>query len=140
MELAALKQAAEAATPGPWATNTAGATKDGVFTYDEVYVYSPANRKVAIAADVADPLTGEPSPANAAYIALANPQAVMELIAAYEQAIAVLVFYAKPGHWDEFRDDARAEAFDRNTGSALGDDGGAMARASVAVAKSERAA
>jgi hypothetical protein len=69
-------------TPGPWAVNWAGSGRDGKFVYDEVYVYSPACgvEDIAVAADIADPLTGKPSEANARLIAAAP-----EMLAALEK-------------------------------------------------------
>jgi hypothetical protein len=60
-------------TVGPWAVNWAGSGRDGVLVYDEVYVYAPACgvEDIAVAADIADPLTGKPSKANALLIAAA---------------------------------------------------------------------
>lgn len=61
-------------TPGPWAVNTAGTgDSKGRIVIDEIYVYAPDSGAddVAIAADIADPLTGQPSEANARLIALA---------------------------------------------------------------------
>ncbi len=58
-------------TPGPWAVNWAGVSHGGKMVYDEVYVYAPASSSIAIAADIADPLTNEPSEANARLIAAA---------------------------------------------------------------------
>jgi hypothetical protein len=60
-------------TVGPWAVNWAGSGRDGVLVYDEVYVYAPACgvEDIAVAADIADPITGKPSYANACLIAAA---------------------------------------------------------------------
>lgn len=72
-------------TFGPWEVNTAGATKNGIFVYDEIYVYAPdcGVDDIAIAADIADPLTGQPSIANARLIACAP-----DLLAALTEYIA----------------------------------------------------
>jgi hypothetical protein len=62
-------------TPGPWAVNWAGSGRDGKLVYDEVYVYAPecGVEDIAVAADIADPLTGKPSEANARLIS-ASPE------------------------------------------------------------------
>ena len=54
-------------TPGPWAVNTAGSASAGQpFKIDEFYVYAPGTQDdVAICSDVIDPVTQEPSKANA---------------------------------------------------------------------------
>jgi hypothetical protein len=74
-------------TKGDWRINTAGSTKNGVFAYDEIYVYSPdcGVDDVAIAADIVDPLTGEPSIANARLISAAP-----NLLAALDKAIEMI--------------------------------------------------
>ena len=61
-------------TPGPWQVNTAGTSSPWPENYKvtEVYVYAPDTQDdVAICADVIDPLTQEPSEANARLIAAA---------------------------------------------------------------------
>lgn len=61
-------------TPGPWRVNTAGTSSPWPENYKvtEVYVYAPDTQDdVAICADVIDPLTQEPSEANARLISLA---------------------------------------------------------------------
>jgi hypothetical protein len=60
-------------TPGPWLTNTAGSAKRGEpFKITEIYVYAPETQDdTAICADVIDPITQEPSAANATLIAAA---------------------------------------------------------------------
>ena len=62
-------------TPGPWFTNTAGSAKRGEpFKITEIYVYAPYTQDdTAICADVIDPVTQEPSEANARLIA-ASPE------------------------------------------------------------------
>ena len=67
-------------TPGPWATNTAGSAKRGEpFKITEIYVYAPGTQDdTAICADVIDPITQEPSEANARLIAAA-PDLLQEL-------------------------------------------------------------
>lgn len=57
-------------TPGPWIVSHAGSGKNGVFVIDEVYV-TVDGVDMAIAADIIDPATGEPSEANARLIAAA---------------------------------------------------------------------
>lgn len=68
-------------TPGPWVTNTAGSAKRGEpFKVTEIYVYAPDTQDdTAICADVIDPVTQEPSEANAHLIAAAP-----ELLSALE--------------------------------------------------------
>jgi len=83
-EFAGLRKLAEAATPGPWSVNTACGMTNGKLTTDEVYVYSPEKRNVAIASDVADPDTGEMSEPNAQFIAAANPATILRLLDALE--------------------------------------------------------
>ena len=60
-------------TPGPWVTNTAGSAKRGEpFKITEIYVYAPKTQDdTAICGDVIDPVTQEPSEANARLIAAA---------------------------------------------------------------------
>ena len=60
-------------TPGPWVTNTAGSAKRGEpFKITEIYVYAPKTQDdTAICGDVIDPVTQEPSDANARLIAAA---------------------------------------------------------------------
>lgn len=69
-------------TPGPWRTNTAGSAKAGKpFNITEIYVYAPGTQDdTAICADVIDPVTQEPSEANARLIAAA-PDMLDALIA-----------------------------------------------------------
>ena len=72
-------------TPGPWVTNTAGSAKRGEpFKITEIYVYAPGTQDdTAICADVIDPVTQEPSEANARLIAAAP-----ELLEALQYAIS----------------------------------------------------
>jgi len=60
-------------TPSPWAVNFAGGAKSGQpFKITEIYVYAPATQDdTAICADIIDPVTQEPSEANAHLIAAA---------------------------------------------------------------------
>ncbi len=60
-------------TPGPWVTNTAGSAKAGqTFKITEIYIYAPDTQDdTAICADVIDPITQEPSEANARLISAA---------------------------------------------------------------------
>ena len=60
-------------TPGPWVINTAGSAKRGEsFKVTEIYVFAPETQDdTAIFADVIDPVTQEPSEANARLIAAA---------------------------------------------------------------------
>jgi len=81
-------------TPGPWDKNWAGALQNGQFVLDEVYVYAPACGvdDVAVAADIADPLTGKPSIENA------------RLIAAAPELLAVLEHVSHINGFREFND------------------------------------
>jgi len=79
-------------TPGPWVTNTAGSAKRGEpFKIAEIYVYAPDTQDdTAICADVIDPVTQEPSEANAALIAaapdlLAALQALVDMDVSYQR-------------------------------------------------------
>lgn len=92
-DLKELERLARAATPGPWAINTAGIAKRGEpFKITEIYVYAPETQDdTAICADVIDPVTQEPSEANAAYIAAANPAAILSLIAELTRPETTLV-------------------------------------------------
>jgi len=58
-------------TPGPWVVNTAGSAKAGrPFIITEFYVYAPeVQDDTSICSDVIDPVTQEPSEANARLIA-----------------------------------------------------------------------
>jgi len=60
-------------TKGPWVINTAGSAKRGEpLKITEIYVYAPDTQDdTAICADVIDPVTQEPSEANAKLIAAA---------------------------------------------------------------------
>ncbi|KAB7765370.1 hypothetical protein [Xanthomonas sp. LMG 12461] len=60
-------------TPGPWLVNTAGVGSSyGGIEVTEFYVYNPkVVKNVAIAADIVDPKTGQPSEANARLISAA---------------------------------------------------------------------
>jgi hypothetical protein len=91
MDIDKLKALALAATPGPWDVNQASAMRNGQLVVDELYVYSPEMRKVAIASDIADPATGEMSNANAEFIAASCPATVLELIAKLDRAERALL-------------------------------------------------
>ena len=75
-------------TPGPWVTNTAGSAKRGEpFKITEIYVYAPKTQDdTAICGDVIDPVTQEPSEANAQLIAAAPAlyEALEDLLADIE--------------------------------------------------------
>lgn len=73
-------------TPGPWRTNTAGCAKRGEpFRITEIYVYAPDTQDdTAICAEVIDPITQEPSEANANLIASA-PELLSALIVLRER-------------------------------------------------------
>lgn len=60
-------------TPGPWAINTAGSAKKGEpFKTTEIYVYAPSTQDdTAICAEIINPVTQEPSEANARLISAA---------------------------------------------------------------------
>lgn len=83
-------------TAGPWAVNWAGSGKNGQIVYDEVYVYAPACgvEDVAVAADIADPLTGEPSVENARLIAAAP-----DLLDALDETLKTLLAWV--GHYSD---------------------------------------
>ena len=83
-----LRELALAATPGPWEAADAGSYDNGKTVIDEHFVRRPGD-DVAIAADILDPETCDPSKANAAYIAAANPQAVLDLLDEIERINAV---------------------------------------------------
>lgn len=92
MDLDELERVARAATPGPWEFNMAGTGgRDGKLIYNEVYVYAPdcGVDDIAVASDIADPLTGQLSEANAAHIATFDPPTVLKLLAVVEAAKAV---------------------------------------------------
>jgi hypothetical protein len=89
----AIAAAAGAATPGKWAVNKAGSGDGrGGIAYDEIYVYAPncGIDDVAIAADIADPLTGEPSEANATHIANCSPETILTMCEAIRALPAAL--------------------------------------------------
>ena len=77
-------------TPGPWVINTAGGAKKGEpFRITEIYVYAPhVQDDTAICADIIDPITQEPSEANARLIAAAP-----ELL----DALKIIAEYASEG-------------------------------------------
>jgi hypothetical protein len=78
-------------TPGPWRVNTAGTSSPWPENYKvtEVYVYAPDTQDdVAVCADIVDPLTQEPSEANARLIAAAP-----EMLANLREAAATLRHY-----------------------------------------------
>lgn len=61
-------------TPGPWKTNTAGSAGPwpAPFKITEIYVYAPDTQDdVAVCSEIIDPVTQEPSKANARLIAAA---------------------------------------------------------------------
>jgi hypothetical protein len=60
-------------TPGPWHINAAGSAKKGEpFKITEIYVYAPETQDdTAVCGDVIDPVTQEPSEANARLISAA---------------------------------------------------------------------
>lgn len=72
-------------TPGPWKINTAGSAKAGEpFKITEIYVYAPNTQDdTAVCADIIDPVTQEPSEANALLIAAA-PDLLAALKVAYD--------------------------------------------------------
>lgn len=89
-------------TPGPWLTNTAGSAKRGEpFKITEIYVYAPETQDdTAICADVIDPITQEPSAANATLIAAA-PELLEANIQLVEQVKQLLdqIEKVQRGEW-----------------------------------------
>lgn len=80
-------------TPGPWVVNTAGTgDSKGRIVIDEIYVYAPDSGAddVAVAADIVNPLTGQPSEANARLIAAAP-----DLIASLQEARQKLAWFVE---------------------------------------------
>lgn len=82
-ELAAIKARAEAATPGPWEGATASTYVRGVYTLSEYFVRCPED-DVAIASEILEPATSQPSIDNAAFIAAARTD-VPALVAEVER-------------------------------------------------------
>jgi len=80
MNIEELKRLAEAATPGPWEYDHGCIADNGKAIISEYFVRLDGD-DVSIAADIIDPESCRPSKSNAAYIAAANPAAVLELIA-----------------------------------------------------------
>lgn len=78
-ELTTLDALASAATAGPWQAAEGHTYRDGRVEHTESFVRLPGG-DVALAEEVVDPATGEPSNANAAFIA-ASREAVPALIA-----------------------------------------------------------
>lgn len=74
-------------TPGPWTINTAGSAKAGQsFKITEIYVYAPNTQDdTAICAEIINPVTQEPSEANARLIAAAPEllEALIDLVDGY---------------------------------------------------------
>ena len=70
-------------TPGPWEAASAASGNGGKWTLTEWFVRQPED-DVSIAAEIIDPKTGEPSKANAAFIAAA-PQDIAALVAYAEK-------------------------------------------------------
>ncbi len=71
LDLNAIKARCEAATPPPWEVAEAGGYESGRFHLDEYFVRRPGD-DVAIAADIIDPDTCEPSKDLATFIAHAR--------------------------------------------------------------------
>lgn len=101
-------------TPGPWFVNTAGGAKAGQpFKIDEFFVYAPNTQDdTAICADVIDPVTQEPSEANARLIAAAP-----DMLAALRRAVLALAFAAEtsPAMRDDYK--AVSAAIEKATGA-----------------------
>ncbi|VEB42919.1 Uncharacterised protein [Chromobacterium violaceum] len=98
-QLAALRAAAEAATPGPWEHQTSnGWHRVGT---------TPANRG-RVDGDVV--ASGAASPANMAYIAAANPAAVQGLLADLEAMAQELLAYRADASLDTAGATIRAQA------------------------------
>lgn len=89
MNIEELKRLAEAATPGPWEYTHAGRGDNGKFLITEYFVFID-DEDTAIAACILDPKTSRPSKGNAAYIAAANPAAILELIRQRDELLAAL--------------------------------------------------
>jgi hypothetical protein len=83
--LTELKKLAEAATPGPWETN-----KNDIISSDIEVVASDGFVSVA-----------DCSPYDALYIAAANPQAILQMIAVIEQMKVALETIADSDNWGE---------------------------------------
>jgi hypothetical protein len=87
IDLDALEQKALAATRGPWTAVHAGSGCNGEFTVSEYFVINrDVCDDVAIASDIIDPITQEPSEANANYIAASAPNVIIELIRRLREA------------------------------------------------------
>ncbi len=84
-----LKRLAEAATPGPWEYDHGCIAENGMAIISEYFVRLEDD-DVSIAAGISDPKTCRPSKSNAAYIAAANPAAVLELIRRHDELLAAL--------------------------------------------------
>ncbi len=101
-------------TPGPWTINTAGGAKAGEpFQITEIYVYAPNTQDdTAICADVIDPVTQEPSFANALLIAAAP-----DMLQALRRAVLALAFAAEtsPAMRDDYN--AVSAAISKATGA-----------------------
>src|SRR6478735_11374937 len=78
-DLDTLERLAREATPGPWELSHAGEGGRGGFRITEFYVRLPG-ADFALAADVLDAAMN-PSEANAAFIAAANPAQILRLVA-----------------------------------------------------------
>lgn len=79
MNIEELKRLAEAATPGPWEYDHGCIAENWKAIISEYFVRLEDD-DVSIAAGIIDPKTCRPSKSNAAYIAAANPSAMLELI------------------------------------------------------------
>lgn len=93
MNIEELKRLAEAATPGPWEYDHGCIADNGKAIISEYFVRLDGD-DVSIAANIIDPESCRPSKSNAAYIAAANPSAVLELIRQRDE----LLVAAKDAH------------------------------------------
>jgi hypothetical protein len=84
-----LRKLAQAATQGKWEYTHGGRGDNGKFIITEYFVILEDDNG-AIAADIVDPKTSRPSKANAAYIAAANPAAILALIANIDRLNAII--------------------------------------------------
>lgn len=89
-------------TKGPWVVSAAGSAKAGEpFRITEIYVYAPDTQDdTAICADVIDPVTQEPSEANARLIAAA-PDLLVALQDLADKADALIAHLKATGRMRE---------------------------------------
>lgn len=87
-----LRELCDKATPGPWEQSHAGTGRNGKFIIDEYFVRASEPDDVSVAADIIDPVSGQPSEANAAFIAAARTSvpALLDALEASEADVAEL--------------------------------------------------